>query len=118
MSKAVTITRHSSDDRKGPANRSPFRSQMESRRVDAALEMIAKREAELAGLLEILAKTSDRQTQRILAQRIRATKNNLDSWKDYFSGANEKDEECYREPRAVVHPKKYQAPRKRVARVA
>lgn len=104
MAKAVTITRNSADDRRGPKSRSPFRSQMPSKRVAAAEAMLAKRERELEGLLEILARTSDTQTQRILAQRIRATKNNLDSWKAYASGANEKDEACYREPRAVVTP--------------
>jgi hypothetical protein len=115
---ATTITRNSSDDRKGPAKSSPFRSTSDLVRMEAALEMVAKREEELTGLLEIMASISDTQTQRILAQRIRATKNNLDSWKAYVSGANEKYEEAYREPRAVVTLKKKPTTRKRVAKAA
>lgn len=98
MSRAVTITRHAADDRRGPAKASPFRSKSEETRYNAALEMIAKREEELAGLREILSRISDQQTQRILAQRILATRNNLRSWEDYVA------KHAPREPRAVIHP--------------
>lgn len=106
MAKAVTIYRNSADDRKGPAKASPFRAKDESTRVKAAEEMIAKRRNELDGLQEILRKTTDKKTQRILAQRILATANNLKSWESYLDGSNERDEEAYREKRAVVIPPK------------
>lgn len=110
MARAVTIYRHSADDRKGPAQSSPFRSDSDQARYIAAQEMVAKREHELAGLREILSNTTDRSTQRILAQRILATKNNLDSWLRYIDDASP------REKRAVIHPPK--KARKRVAKTA
>ena len=107
MARAVTIYRDSADDRKGPATSSPFRSKSEETRYLAAQEMVAKREHELAGLKEILSRTSDRSTQKILAQRILATKNNLNSWLRYIEDATP------REKRAVIHPPK--KTRKKVA---
>jgi hypothetical protein len=112
MAKAVTITRHAADDRRGPANLSPFRSKSEETRYAAALDMVAKREEELAGLREIHARVSDRQTQRILAQRILATRNNLRSWEDYVA------KHAPREPRAVIHPTPIKPARKSRARKA
>lgn len=102
----TTIARDSADDRKGPANRSPFRSQNPSKRYIAGLEMIAKREQELEDLSALLAVTKDQKTKRILSQRIRATAANLESWNTYMSEGNEREETAYREPRAVVHPPK------------
>lgn len=99
MAKAVTIWRDSADDRKGPPQASPFRSKSEEARYVAAQEMVAKRERELAGLQEILSRTTDRSTQKILAQRIKGTKNNLASWLRYI------DQATPREPRAVVQPR-------------
>lgn len=112
MARAVTITRHAADDRRGPANLSPFRSKSEETRYNAALEMIAKREEEMAGLREILSRISDLQTQRILAQRILATRNNLRSWEDYVA------KHAPREPRAVIHPQPVKKARRSRARKA
>lgn len=103
---ATTTARSSRDDRQGPPSRSPFRSKSDQTRHIAALEMITKRQQELLDLQGILASTKDVRTKRILSQRIRATKMNLDSWLSYLDGTNEKDEECYREPRAVIQPRR------------
>jgi hypothetical protein len=99
----TTISRHSADDRQGPARLSPFRSEDEEIRYWAAWKMIAKRQAELAGL-EALVPTS-RQEKSVLALRIRATKNNLASWEAYI-------QEYDREPRAVIHPAPVKSKRK------
>lgn len=97
MSRAVTISRYAADDRRGPAHRSPFRSRAEQTRYTAALQMITKRSEELTGLEVIAEHTNDPRTRRVLAQRIKATRNNLASWEAYIRN-------CDREPGAVVHP--------------
>lgn len=94
----VTVERRSKADRLGPANTSPFRSALPGRRLIAAEEMVAIREEELAGLEAILATTTDRRKHAAIALRIRATRNNLQSWLDYL------DEDAPREPRAVITP--------------
>lgn len=105
MAKSITAARDSrTADRKRPAQQSPFRSKSESTRLAAARKMVAKRTEELVGLEVRLAQAPNLRQRRILQQRITATKNNLESWMDYLTGANERDEECYREPRAVIIP--------------
>lgn len=110
MARAVTIYRNSADDRRGPAASSPFRSESDQARYLAAQEMVAKREHELAGLQDILARTKDRSTRKILTQRISATRNNLSSWLRYI------EDDAPRDKRAVVTPPK--KTRKRVAKTA
>jgi hypothetical protein len=95
VARAITISRHSADDRRGPARLSPFRSEDEEIRYWAAWKMIAKRTEELAGLEQIVPAT--RQERAALRLRIAATKNNLVSWETYI-------EDFEREPRAVIHP--------------
>lgn len=99
MARAVTISRHAADDRRGPAKSSPFRSKSDDTRLIGALEMVRKRHEELRGLEEILAATTDRRTRLVVQARIRATRNNLQSWEDYL------DDEAPREPRAVITPR-------------
>lgn len=105
MARAITTSRYSKTaDRKKPANQSPFRSDNETKRVKAARQMVEKRTKELVGLEVRLANTKDARTRRVVQQRITATKNNLESWMDYLLGTGDRDEECYREPRAVIIP--------------
>lgn len=91
-------------ERSAPASTSPFRSYNPSKRYLAGLKMVQKRRDEIAALEKVLARTSDLKTQRQLAQRLLATKNNLASWEAYVSGENERAEANYREKRAVIHP--------------
>lgn len=99
MTRAVTITRHSADDRQGPPHLSPFRDEDEGTRVAAALEMVAKRQHEITGLERLLAnKHNTPATKRIIRERIAASKRNLVSWEDYLRDHAEQ------ERRAVVHP--------------
>lgn len=105
MARAITKSRYSKTaDRRKPANQSPFRSENENTRAKAARQMVDKRTRELVALEVRLAQTKEAKTRRVIQQRITATKNNLESWMDYLLGTNERDEECYREPRAVIIP--------------
>lgn len=105
MAKAITTSRYSKTaDRRKPASASPFRAKDESTRVKAARQMVEKRTKELVVLEVRLASAKDLRTRRALQQRVTATKNNLESWMDYLLGTGDRDEECYREPRAVIIP--------------
>lgn len=99
MARVVTISRHSADDRKGPPQSSPFRSSNPATRWIAALEMVQKRHEEIAGLEKILGQAKDAKTQRLVRQRLLATKNNLQSWEDYLTAQHPK------QTRAVITPR-------------
>jgi hypothetical protein len=97
MATTVTASRYSrTADRQGPAAKSPFRSANLSKRMIACLEMIQKREREIGELEEALAKSMSLKEQKVLAQRILASKNNLASWETYYK------QNFPREPRAVI----------------
>ena len=102
MARAVTtseyIGRNSAvADRPRPANQSPFRAHKLATRIKAARVMIAKRDAEIAQLTKAIAKADTPKFQRILAQRLLASKHNRASWLDYVVTAE-------RDARAVITP--------------
>ena len=99
MARAYTASRYSrTADRPAPASHSPFRSYQPSRRAIAAHQMVEKREDELEALETCLRNERDPREQKRLAQRILATKNNLESWLDYLG------DEAPREKGAVIVP--------------
>lgn len=75
--------RHSSDDRRGAATTSPFRSKQAPKRLMAALDMIQKRTTEIAQLGILIEATQEAGEKRRLSVRLSASKNNLASWRDY-----------------------------------
>ena len=85
-------------DRPLPANQSPFRAHKASTRIKAARAMIAKRTAEIAQIEKAIVKAESPKIQRILAQRLLASKHNRSSWLDYIA------QDSIREARAVIHP--------------
>jgi len=94
------MSRHSATaDRPGPASSSPFRSSKAGNRIVAARAMIEKREAEVAALEKALGAADNLKIQKILTTRLRATRNNLESWLTYLE-----EDEAPRERRAVIIP--------------
>lgn len=99
MARAYTASRYSrTADRPAPASHSPFHSYRPSRREIGAHQMVEKRETELAALEGCLRTERNPREQKRLAQRILATKNNLESWLDYL------EEGAYRVQGAVIVP--------------
>ena len=88
MSRAYTSSRYigrdsSVADRPREANQSPFRAHKASIRIKGARAMIAKRTAEIAQIKKALVIAETPKVQRILAQRLLASTNNLQSWLAY-----------------------------------
>lgn len=79
----MAAQRNSSDDRKGAATTSPFRSKQASKRLMAALDMIQKRTTEIAQLGVLIEAAESVGEKRRLSVRLSASKNNLASWRDY-----------------------------------
>lgn len=98
MAQVEVATRYSrTADRPGPANRSPFRSALPTKRIQAALAMIKKREREIAALNALLAETTPGSAdERKLTTRLLASSNNLASWNTYRA------DNCPKEVRAVI----------------
>jgi hypothetical protein len=64
-------------------SRSPFGSYRPERRERATTAMLTNREVEIDRVERVLARTKDQRTQRRLALRLRALRNNHRSWLDY-----------------------------------
>ena len=86
-------------DHPRPANQSPFRAHKASIRIKAARAMIAKRDAEIAQIGKAILKAETPKIQRILAQRLLASKHNRTSWLDYIA------QDSIREARATLSPR-------------
>jgi len=92
--RSAHVARNSADDRVGDTSK--FRSDDPAERAAEALDMGAKRLAELEALLRLRAKATSTTERRRLDIRIRAAKNNLVAWQDYLKkGAKQ-------EPNAVI----------------
>lgn len=97
VTRSAHIRRNSMDDRVG--SDSKFRSNDPAERAAEALEMGAKRLAELEELLKARAKAQSTTERRRIDVRIRAAKNNLAAWQAYVAkGAKQ-------EPKAVIGSK-------------
>lgn len=95
--RSAHVARNSADDRVGVTSK--FRSTDPVERAAEALDMGAKRLAELEELLKLRAKAKTTSERRRLDIRIRAAKNNLAAWQDYIAkGAKQ-------EPTAVIGAK-------------
>lgn len=85
-------------DRQGPAESSPFRSSLPTKRQLAAALMVDTRDAEADELEAMLREATDPALQRHLTTRLVATLNNRNSWLTYLADGSPK------ETRAVVVP--------------
>jgi len=100
MARAYTASRYigrdsSTGDRPQPASASPFHSHKAATRIKGARAMIAKRTAEIAQIKKALKVAETPKIQKILATRLLASTNNLQSWMAYLP-------EAERVPSAVI----------------
>ena len=95
--RSAHVARNSADDKVGADSK--FRSTDPAERAAEALDMGAKRLAELERLLKLRSQAKTTTERRRLDIRIRAAKNNLASWQAYVAkGAKQ-------EPKAVIGSK-------------
>lgn len=97
--RVATLTRNSrTADRQGPAQSSPFRSSRPLTRVQAARDMVSKRDREIEDLEALLANATDLSKQQQYTLRLTASINNRASWLTYLGEGSPK------ETRAVIVP--------------